>query len=326
MRIGLSSIVGDGFGSGVFVFGEILGEPPSFPPAGTILNTLTDQVYPIAQGGGSFNFNGDYPNQQADVYEKANGSGGSYIDWTNAFNIEFIPQYTYAFTDTNSPSDYGAVEVPSGSGVYYSPQYTYSQYNHDGNGSYEYYTETSPNNKPADTYITFAYDETFEITDLYYVYGTNFIVNTGRTANYKWSGNGLDYYTSSLEGNYYSYGNSIYSVANYTNVNGNDYQNGTGTDYVHNGSGFFTTIGTGQYYPSGWLIYTNYVNGTQNSIEVPSGSGMYNDSEEYGDAYVWDGTGNYTNVSSWYRPYGTYIVNYNGYDWYWDGLGGYFSM
>ena len=322
---GLFSLIGLSWGNGsMSVDGP--SEPPSFPAAGTILHTLTDEVYPIAEGGSYFYFNSNqYPNQQADVYEKADGFGGSYIDWENAFNIEFIPQYTSGFTNYDSTNDYGAIEVPYGSNNYYSAQYTRSTYTHDGNGSYEYSGETSPENKPSYSYITYAYDETFEVPDLFYVYGSNYIISSGRYYNYEWTGDGSTYQVSSVQGFYFPYGQSFYSTSNYTNVNGTDYQNGTGTDYVHNGLGSYTTLGTGNYYPSGWLIYEDYYYGTQYPVEVPSGSLYYYDSQRYGQAYVWDGTGGYTNVSSWYIPYGTYIGYYDGYDYYWDGIGGYFT-
>lgn len=319
----LFSLIGLSWGNGSMTI-DGPSEPPSFPEAGTILNTLTDQVYPIINGGTYFNLNGQHPNQRADVYQKADGLGGSYLDWANVFNVEYIPQGTFALTDISSPNGYGSVEVPSGSGVYYSPQYTYPQYNHDGNGSYEYYAETSPNNQPAGTYITLAYDETFVVPELYYVYSSDYIVNTGRYVNYVWSGNGVDYEYSSVQGTYTAGGTSFYSTTSYTSVNGNDYANGTGTQYQHNGSGSYTTVGIGQYYPNGWLIYSNYVNGSTTPVEVPSGSGNYFDSQDYGDAYVWDGSGSYTNVTTWNKAYGTYIT-YDGYTWYWDGVGGYYS-
>lgn len=324
---GLFSLIGLSWGNGGMAVGGAPEGAPSFPPAGTILNTQTDQVYPTAEGGAYFSFNGNfYPNQQADVYEKADGSGGFYLDWANVFNVEWIPYGTYALTDTSAQNSYGSVEVPTESSSYYSPQYTYSQYNHDGSGGYVYYAETSPTNYPAGTQIVFAYDENFVVSELYFVNSEDYYVNNGKYYDYQWVGDGTNYQVSGALGSYYAGGNSFYSTSSYTNVNGTDYNNGTGTEYQHNGSGGYTTVGVGNYYPNGYLIYAQYINGSQNSVEVPSGSGMYFDSEDYGSAYVWDGSGGYSGVSFWNKPYGTYITNYDGYDWYWDGLGAFYGM
>jgi len=323
MLNGLFSLIGLSWGNGsISVEGS--SEAPSFPPAGTILNTLTDQVYPIAQGGGYFSYQGDRPNQYADVYEKTNGTGGTYLDWSNAFNVEFIPQGVYIFTDTTVTNGYGAVEVPSG-GSSYSPQYTNPIYVHNGFGSYEYGGESSPQNQPSGSLINFAYNETFTVPDLYYLNGWDYVVDNGKYYNYVWVGNGLDYTTSSVQGNYISYGNVFYTASSMTDVNGTNYSNGTSTNYIHNGNGGYTTIGAGSYYPYGWLIYVNYSYGTTNPVEVPSGSLYYYDSQSYGEAYVWDGTGGYLNVYTWYQPYGTYIGYYDGYNYYWDGVGGYYT-
>lgn len=79
MRIGLSSIIGDGFGTGSFVFGEVAGEPLENPPYGTYLGVGTEDLslYWEYVGDGANNGNFVYGYQDYTIY--ADGVGGSYI-------------------------------------------------------------------------------------------------------------------------------------------------------------------------------------------------------------------------------------------------------
>jgi len=75
---------------------------------------------------------------------------------------------------------------------------------------------------------------------------------------------------------------------------------------------------TGQHYPDGTFI----VDAPDSSVEVPSGSGNYyfdgNDNR-----WEWDGNGVGVFRYSGLYPDGTFITNYDGTDYYWDGSGGY---
>lgn len=127
MRIGLSSIIGEGFGSGSFQISEVAGEPPA---AGTILYTVNNTTYPIAQGGAEFSENGTtYASQDCSVYVKADGVGGSYYDWANVFNVAYKPYGQIFRTES------GTLYIEINSTNY--PNGTYStDYFHDGSGSY----------------------------------------------------------------------------------------------------------------------------------------------------------------------------------------------
>lgn len=86
MRIGLSSIVGDGFGNGSFVFGEV----PSgggFPAAGTYNSTLDDVDYlaGVTHTVGTTLYYG----QSADYIVKNDGAGGTYTDYATASDIQY---------------------------------------------------------------------------------------------------------------------------------------------------------------------------------------------------------------------------------------------
>lgn len=209
MRVGLSSIVGDGFGSGFFVFGEV----PSggvIPPAGTILQTLTLQTYPIAEGGSSIGVGGtNYPNQTCSVYRKADGSGGDYLDWANAFDIQYA---AYGSSITSNAGNSYQVEVPTSSGNYYQGGTYTILYKHDGAGSY--YEENTNFSYYADGTTTglsglYNYLET-EVPS-----GTGNYYQNGSITAYTWNGSGGYNYPVTL-GNYYSNGTFIYYNGEFT--------------------------------------------------------------------------------------------------------------
>jgi hypothetical protein len=80
----------------------------------------------------------------------------------------------------------------------------------------------------------------------------------------------------------------------------------------------------GSYYSAGTLIAES-ITGSSGSVEVPTSSGNYFDSENTGHRYEWDGSGGYNDITTWFKPYGTFITNDSGTDYYWDGVGGYYS-
>jgi hypothetical protein len=98
--------------------------------------------------------------------------------------------------------------------------------------------------------------------------------------------------------------------------------------YYHDGSG-------GYYSDSINLVQANHGDyiggdGTSGSLqtEVPSGSGNYYTYATYDSTtYYFDvyNTSYYTSLENLnYYSYGTYIGNFDGYDYYWDGYGGYY--
>lgn len=272
MQIGLSSIVGDGFGRGFFHISDL--PSGACPPAGYSGTTLYGVEYPVAQGGGSFYLGatGTVANQVCDVPVNNNGSCGTYNDWANVANVAYKAYGTLFYTlDANQPS-ISTVEVPSGSGTYIPNGYVDVGYFHDGAGSY-YFDEVNFNywNSGQPTGVNL--NEETEVPTGGNAYGT------GRFQKYLWDGSG----GFSLDSTYY-----------------------------------------GSYQPAGSPIWNN-ATGSTNSVEVPSGSGNYFDSEATGDKYEWNGSGGYNYYSSWYYEYGTYITD-DGVDaYYWDGSGSYYS-
>ena len=259
MQIGLSSIIQEGFGNGSFVFGEVPSGPPSYPAAGTILNTLSGQEYPIGEGGGVVTANAsNYPNQVCDVYVKADGSGGSYYDWANAFNIVYKP---YGVLITNASGDF---TVTINSTSYDVGDYTNYWY-HDGAGSY--YTNLTSTYEPYGETIT----SVTGITSTININGTNY-TNGSYDEVYRSDGAG-GYYSTIENASYTSNGTAIVTLSNQTEVpsaSSNYFYNGTDTEYYHNGSGGSYTNTVGAYYSYGDFI-TNYS----------------------GTDYYWDGSGGY---------------------------------
>lgn len=194
-------------------FGSIVSfpsEPPSFPPAGTVLETLIGQPYPISEGGATV-YAGSaitpYPSQFASVYRKANGTGGNYLDWANAFDIGY---YSYG---TNITTENLPIYVNVRGNSY--PSGTFDQsWLHDGGGGY--YTETA--NVSYTSYGTSiaVFNNVTEVPSGNMTYRDN-----GTTTEYYHDGYGGSY---SLDfGSYYSYGTFIDNIG--------------GTDYYWDGNG-----------------------------------------------------------------------------------------
>ena len=273
MRIGLSSIVGDGFGTGSFQISEIAGEI-SFPAQGTILETLTGQTYPIAEGGAAVTVNSNnYPSQTASVYRKANGSGGNYLEWASAFDIAYIGNGT---TFESSPNQAYQGEVPSSSGNYYQGGTYTILYKHDGAGGYyEDNTNYSYYGNGTDTNISgLGSNQQTEIPS-----GSGNYFDNGQMTGYTWNGSG-GYNYPVTKGSYYNSGVFITFVPDGTFSTSTEVPSGSGNyydakqcgnDYFWNGSGGTNgAVAVCKYYPNGTYIYND---GTS--------------------SYYWDGSGGY---------------------------------
>lgn len=221
MQIGLSSIVGDGFGFGSFVFGEV---PSGFPAYGTFLFTATGVVYPEAEGGLAYQASdtGDYyPIQDCDVDVLADGSGGQFYDWTSETNVDWLPYETFLVTENDS-LDGGSLEVPTGSNNYFNNGYydTRDVYS-DGNGGVFY------NANPSANFIFYTVGQfiTFSVN---YTTGSSVEVPTGSA----------------------TYFDDQYDGAEYTHDGTGDYDTNTGQFYFPSGT-FIYNDGTSDYYWDG---------------------------------------------------------------------------
>jgi hypothetical protein len=376
MRLGLSSIVGDGFGTGSFGIDGII-------PTGAIVyyDTLYYEEYPIAQGGtyfvNPFDAN-NIPNQTCTVDRVTNGST-IWIDWTSVRDIAYKVAGLYYGTDYNQQNDYGNVEVPTGSGNYYSPSWGNPTFEHDGAGSWQYGADVFDEHKPNGTFIAIDSGGQTEVPS-----GSGNNYYNGSVNNYTWVGNGVNY-TSVNDGAYYpngaidnidvldantmvevptgsgnfywnaevvgytwngagGYNYPVIKAPQYANGSdslltgldvssqteiptgsGNNYLNGLVTGYTWDGAGGYNYPVTKQNYSTSFVWGAETVTGTGGTqVEVPAGSGNYFDSEQTGTGYFHDGAGGYTTVSSWLYQSGSFIYNDGNYNYYWNGVGGYY--
>lgn len=258
MRIGLSSLIGDGFGSGSFTFGEVAG---GFLPYGTFIQTLNNQTYPISEGGSYFDSpvdgTTDIPNQKATVNELANGTGGVFLDWDNASNIEFIYNGVvfYVFDEW---LDYESGNTVNVNGVDYFSQRHKNDYRHNGSGGYDAgYSNLSF--KPYGTFIV-SIDSQSEVPSGSGNYAPNGLVN-----NYYHDGNGGSY--SVTTGAYYSSGLDTnitgFDVAIQLEVpsgSGSYFNTGQSSGYYWDGSGGVYSATKGTPYADGTFIYNDGMN------------------------------------------------------------------
>lgn len=219
MRVGLSSIVGDGFGTGSFVFGEVA-SGASCPAYGTFSGVATLVEYPQSEGGLEVFVSENstyYPSQTVDVDAYHNGTCGYYYDWTTETNVAY-KVYGLLIAVTNSvyalTYDINGTYYQIGDGV----QKAY----HDGYGSY--YTSVE--------------------NQTYYPYGTFITTLTGLTIYLQVpSSGGVEVAIGTFDNNYYSDGTgSVYAMMD--NVSYLPY----GTFLTNDGTFDYYSDGVGGYY------------------------------------------------------------------------------
>ena len=266
--------IGTGISSGTSRtgFGNIVSFPsvaPSYPAAGTILETLTNETFPIANGGGIVTYNGtQYENQNADVYRKANGTGGNYLDWANAFNLTYK---TGTFTSySNSSANIVINGTSYGAGCSYS-----GEVEHNGSGGYNEINQSGG----------CSYAGSFITND---GNGGSLTISTpiGLYAYETWTGNE---WLHDGSGGYYSVHTGVTTYSNGAFI-GNDPNGGYYNTEVPNGNGnYFTyyTWSSRDYFYNGSL---GYYSQDQNTWSASYGTfitydGSYN--------YYWDGYGGF---------------------------------
>lgn len=220
MRVGLSSIVGDGFGSGSFVFGEVP-SGATCPAAGTFYAWAYGIEYPIAEGGASVyvtEASADIAIQVADVQRLNDGTCGFYYNWASATNINYKPYGTELYLiNAEEPI---SVEV---NGSYYQNGTARLICISEGNGSYTT-TTVNPSYYPNGTPIV---TETNINLYIEVPSGTgNYVLGGSGDRAYTHNGSG-GYNTAIQNANWYSYGTFLYSDGTY-----NYYADGNGGYYA----------------------------------------------------------------------------------------------
>jgi hypothetical protein len=325
MRVGLSSIVGDGFGTGSFQVSVISGAVV-YPPFGTVISTNYGYEYPIAQGGAYFTYNStNYPTQTVTVDIIADGAGGSILNWSNVRDLAW-KSYGTVFSATS-----GVYTININGNDYQSGTFT-ADVAHDGSGGY---TNINIVNSFTSSGVFIAYvPNAHRAGSIEVPSGSSMYYNNGVIDGYDYfhDGSGGSYnmdaggFTPDATGYFYANGSNL--TTEVPSMSGNFYNNGLYNTYVADGSGGYTTGTGGSYVTIGTIIFDSIsYTGVGSNQEVPSGSGNYYYDQWSGDRYVWDGAGGYYQYSGqFYYPYGTYIYNDGTYNWYWDGSGGFYSI
>ncbi len=242
--------------------------PVSFPPAGTILSTVSQTEYPLSEGGsGVTPSSTTYPNQVCDVYIKADGVGGSYYDWANVFNVAYKANgVSFLYESGNTSVDINGTYYPNGS--------YYNEYFHDGTGGYYSSGGSSYNSNG-----TLIYNNGSS--------GSNYISTpVGSYAYESWTS--ISYYNDGSGGYYSNYeGYSSQSSGAYI---GNDGMAASNQAEVPSGSGNYFTY-------SGYSSLDFYYNGSGGyySSQVSPYAASYGDFITYDGMYnyYWDGNGGY---------------------------------
>lgn len=263
------------------------GAPPSVPPYGTILSTGSSE-YQIGGTAYSNILASFVYTQTCIVNTVADGSGGSFIDWSSATSINFKPNGESIAVAPSTPMDWGNLEVPTDSGDYYH-NYTSDGYEevHSGAGTIAYI----PNGY--NHWYTFGH-----------IYGSGYDVDSTTevpSSSSSYYPNGTLYHY-----NYIADGDGGY-IDSYSYTYGSFYSNGTEVS----SSLRFNVVANQTEVPSSSMMYWN--NGTNTyDTYVWDGSGGYSTS-----------TGN---TSGSYISAGVFITNDGMYDYYWDGSGGYYYI
>lgn len=216
MRVGLSSIVGDGFGTGSFVFGEVV-SAPSCPVYGTFYQTATGVDYPFAEGGAEVLVSENsttYLTQTVTVDQYHDGSCGYYYDWTSETNVVY-KSYGWLIVQLDAEQSV-SVDI---NGTYY--QIGTQQYNayHDGSGGY-YALSENPSYYPYGTFLTTQSGVSIQIE----VPSGSMNYAVAGTCDYNYYTDGYgSYYNTQNNISYYPYGTFLYNDGSY--------------DYYSDGSG-----------------------------------------------------------------------------------------
>jgi hypothetical protein len=270
MRIGLNSLIGDGFGTGSFSFGEVPSGGGGIPPEG-FSSMLYGQEYPIAEGGEFFVHpidGSDVPSEVCDVEVWHDGLGGFYTNWSTASNVDYKAN-TVAFdtaTETQTP-----VADPY-FGYYYDSEFRVVTYYHDGTGSWTT-TAGSWAYYSLGTIVDTSGSIDTPLTTEVPASSGNFI-NNGKYDTLQWDGAG-DIIDLLNQGSFFANGTS-------TTITNDETVEVPASSAVYYSTGRFELFlwdGTGGY-------TTSFPNGSFN----PNGTYITDDGT---DAYYWNGSGGY---------------------------------
>jgi len=300
----------------------------SVPPYGTLIETIHQTTYPVANGG-NWVVSTSFPNQVCSVDKVADGIGGEFIDWSTARNITYI---TGSFSE--SGTYYGTLNLPSENNLNqltYSYSYgTYtSYYEHDGVGGHNGTGSDSSYTSQHTLIVNVTYPA---VAAGHVVIGADSVA-TGysNSTSYYHDGSGGHYFESHFEP--YSLGTVIHEFnepyTTYVSEVDTSYPNGIYEIYQYTADGYggftgphSTATTTGSYYSAGDLITFQ--------IDSYSGDGVEVNYNWYfplrvGYKITWDGSGGYSYITSWYASSGSWFASDEWNNYYWNGSGGYYT-
>lgn len=257
--------------------------PPSYPPYGTILSTGSSE-YQIGETAYSNILATFVYTQYCTVNTVADGSGGSFIDWSSATSINYKPNGESIAVAPSTPMEWGSLEVPSTSGNYYH-NYTSDGYEeiHSGAGT----IGSIPNGY--NHWFTFGYVyggyDTDNQTQVPSPSGSYYANGTVAHYDYIADGNGgyIDFYSGTY-GSCYTSGNEVNSSLRYNVINSQTEVPSGSMQYFDNGTYVYDTYA--------WDGYCGYTTSTNNSGGSYHSSGVFIYNDGMSD-YYWDGSGGY---------------------------------
>jgi hypothetical protein len=277
-------------GSSVFAPGAVGG---GYPAYGTTLSTGYGVDYETGANAYSNILANFVYTETCDVDTKADGVGGSFIDWANATNIQFKPYGTH-IADGSAIGMY-PVEVPSGSGTYYASALSDdSEEIHNGTGQaiiipigFDHYYSNGT--------VIYEHNEnlTIEVPS-----GSANLEDDGLTDNYEYQWNGTGGYNDmyiNTTGSYYAAGTEInpglrfnsynQHMADVPSTSGNLYPDGKTYEYAYywDGSGGYYDDVTGNLLGS-YHPFHQFISDQDCPTVGTSGVGL---------GYYWDGYGGY---------------------------------
>lgn len=311
----LFSLIGLSWGNGSMTV-DGPSEPPSFPPFGTIIQNFPNLLRTVSQGGSSVTVSGStYPNSVWNVNEVADGSGGTFLDWSNAIFGYYKSDFIANVGESSPAIIINGFNYGSGCST------SYDVY-HDGNGG-TYSDNYQGGCTTSGTYITNGSTPSY-LT----ISGTQY-QNGDIPIDYFHDGSG-GYYSTSYSPNYYSYATHIVLTTGvpiyltlYTNTGSQyvgQFQNGTkDVDYYHDGYGSYYGVDSN-------TMYTESGHITSYNFQTNVSGVLFNNgaTAEFYFQPAWNG---YYSIAEYmnYYSYGTYIWD-DGYAFhYWDGNGGYYT-
>ena len=279
-------------GSSVFAPGVVGG---GYPAYGTVLSTAYGVDYEVGANAYSNILANFVYTQSCNVNTKADGFGGSYVDWYNATSTQYKPVGTFiADSSINFPDV--PVEVPSGSGIYYnSGEWSNTEEQHNGSGGINTVGTNGFGRHPNGTVIyTHSVNNTEEVPS-----GSAHLEDDGKTDNYeyRWDGTGgyNDVYINTT-GSYFANGTEVTTgslrydsynqhMADVPSTSGNLYPDGKTYEYTYywNGNGGYYGDVTGNLIGS-YHPFHQFISDQDCPTVGTSGVGL---------GYYWDGNGGY---------------------------------